>query len=109
MRTLHILGKDDGRGWTDWSGRGFRTTSIAERLKEACPSLRLTERKRLARKLADGARLSLVLEQPDKVESLIVLLEATGVIFSMEDGEPGQRDERTRLAPDNAPADQPPA
>ncbi len=85
MLVLHILGQDKTRAWTDWSGRGFRKTSFSERLKAACPSLRLTERKRLAQSLADAVPLSLIIEVPERLRSLTNILEATGVRFTVDE------------------------
>ena len=87
MLILHLLGQDSSRAWTDWSGRGFRKKSISERLKAVCPSLRLTERKRLAKRLADGAPVSFRIEVPEHLGGLTAILEATGAQFTIDDAQ----------------------
>ncbi len=81
--TLHVIGSDESRAWTDWSGRGFRKKSLAEALKKACPSLRLTDRKRIAKKLADGEPAQLLIEEMSAAKRLFDILEATGVVFDL--------------------------
>src|SRR5882724_2114386 len=95
MLTLQILGSDESKAWTDWSGRGFRKKSIAEYLKRVCPSLQLTERKRTAKKLADAVPLRLTLEKPENSKALLTILEATGVVFTLKEEEPNQTSEPT--------------
>jgi hypothetical protein len=83
MLVLHILSWDKNRAWTDWGGHVKK--DLAGRLLSACPSLRLTERKRLAKKIADGAVMSIDIEDPKYAESLSHILEATGAVVSMDE------------------------
>ena len=93
MLTLEVLNRDEDRAWTNWSGRGFRRKSLSERLKQACPSLRLNERKRFAQALADGLPLELVIEKPESAGPLFSILDATGVVYITRPNpaEPGAR------------------
>jgi hypothetical protein len=88
MLVLQILRWDKSRAWTDWGGRAKK--GYAEALGSACPSMRLTERKRLAKKLADGASMSIIIEDLKYAESLSHVLEATGAVISMDKAEPNQ-------------------
>jgi hypothetical protein len=85
MSELHILGTDKESAWTDWSGRGFRTKSIARCLAQACPSMGLTERKRLAQKISDGEPLFFRIEHPERLSNLPHILESTGILFSIRE------------------------
>ena len=92
MLVIHILGKDKDRAWTDWSGHEKK--QLAGRLQSACPSLRLTERKRLAKQICDGAAVSIPIETPRFAESLFHILESTGTVASMREEEPIPRPPR---------------
>jgi hypothetical protein len=86
--TIKILRWDKTRAWTDWGGR--LKTDLAGSIQAACPSLRLTERKRLARMLAAGGVTDIVVENPKYAESLSHILEATGAVVSMSNVESNQ-------------------
>ena len=90
MIVLNILRWDESRAWSDWGSRGHRKKCLEDRLKRACPSLRLTERKRLAQKLTDGIAMRVVIEDPKYTESLSVILEASGASIRMSEEEPNQ-------------------
>jgi hypothetical protein len=96
MIVVHILGWDKSRAWTDWSGHVKK--QLSGLLQCACPSLRLTERKRFAKKIADGAIGRIQVENPKYAESLSHILESTGAAVSITKEEPNQSLEPTPLA-----------
>jgi len=85
MLVIKIQGKDSALSWTNWGGHEKK--QLAGRLQSACPSLRLTERKRLARLIVDGAAISIPVEVPKYAESLYHILESTGTVASMREEE----------------------
>ena len=93
MLVIDIIRWEENRAWTDWGGH--LKTDLADRLQSACPSLRLTERKRLAKQIAAGGVMSLSVENPKYAESLSHILEATGAVISMKE-EPNPSPQPTR-------------
>jgi hypothetical protein len=82
MTEIHILKWDKSRAWTDWSGH--LRTGLSDLLKDASPSLRLTERKRLSRQILKGEVSVITVENEKYAESLSHILEATGAVVSMQ-------------------------
>jgi len=98
MATLEILRWDKDRAWTDWGGHLKK--DLAGRLKSACPSMRQTERKRLAQQIVAGNPVSVLIEVPKFEESLCHILEATGAIIRMtEERPPNQPVQTTAMTP----------
>ena len=95
MIVIQILRWDKSRAWTDWSGHVRK--QLVGLLLSACPSLRLTERKRLAKKIAEGAVGRIVVENPKYAESLSHILESTGAAVSISKEEPNQSQEPTSM------------
>ena len=71
MVKLAIHGWDKTRAWTNWSG--VLRKGLAYQLQIACPSLRLTERKRLARTILKGELITVVVETEKYAEALAAL------------------------------------
>jgi len=65
------------------------------RQQGACPSLRLTKGKRIAKKIVDGAVMRIVVESPKYAESLSYILEATGSVVSLREEMPNKAPEPT--------------
>lgn len=84
MIAVHILRWDRSRAWTDWGGHAKK--QLAGLLQCACPSLRMTERKRLARRIIEGAVTTIEVENPKYAESLSLILESTGASVSLSKG-----------------------
>ncbi|MFZ2642146.1 MAG: hypothetical protein WA117_14200, partial [Verrucomicrobiia bacterium] len=78
---IKVSAIDESRAWTDWCGQSRRM--LANRLTEACPHLRLTERKRLARTLLSGKPSEVTVEET-YFESTRHFLESLGAIMSFE-------------------------
>jgi hypothetical protein len=91
---VSILRWDKSRAWTDWSGHVKK--QLGGLLQSACPSLRLTERKRLAKTIVDGAVISITVENAKYAESLSHILESAGAAVSISKEEPNQPPEPTR-------------
>jgi len=93
MTTVEIIRWDRSRAWTDWGGHEKK--QLAGRLQSACPSMRLTERKRLAKSIAAGGLARIVVESPKYAESLFHVLESIGAVVRISEQEPNKAPEPT--------------
>jgi hypothetical protein len=79
---ITVLSFDKDRAWTDWGGQA--RTMLSDRLREACPSLRLTERKRLAKSLLKGGGARVRIEVEAQLNSVHHMLESLGAMMRIE-------------------------
>jgi hypothetical protein len=91
---IEVKGWDKDRAWTDWGGH-FKK-DLGNRIESACPSMRLTERKRLAKRISSGEPVIIKIEDTKYAESLAHILEATGALLSVRNQAPNKAPEPTR-------------
>ena len=103
MTVVEITRWDRAHAWTNWGGHEKK--QLVGRLQSACPSMRLTERKRLAKEIVGGGLAKIVVENPKYAESLFHVLESIGAVVRIAEEEPNQSPEPTRML-GTSPAEQ---
>ena len=87
---LTVHGFDKSCAWTNWGGQP--RAQIVERLKLACPALRLAERKRIAKELLSGDHVTLRITEESQGEGICHVLESIGGRVTYEQEEAQQDD-----------------
>lgn len=84
MVTILIQDWDGDRAWTDWCGQAKH--QLVQRLKTACPALRVTDRKRLAAALMKREACSIQLPNVRGASGIRHILESLGARVVIEGG-----------------------